>query len=155
VPNYSLSPTARWRPSECSQLVMQWVALNTLVSKSRLIPRRSPQDLDAVARDWAKPPPDANFSLRIPIDYCSLQAARLVSGPYLYITSDEAWLIGTNGVQGTRVEIVTDAPPPPEEPPPPPVLEMNGTFNLELVPGQVIGLETTVASIDETDMAHM
>ena len=96
------------------------------------------------------------------------------------------------GVQGLRVEIVSDAPPPPDEPPyvcslpprlvsdaravhhrkylvrhvrtalatssfcsPPPVTEMPATFNLELVPGQHIALETTVSSADEVDMARM
>jgi hypothetical protein len=37
---------------------------------------------------------------------------------------------------------------------PPPVLEMDGIFNLELVPGQHVELETTVTS-DELDMARM
>jgi hypothetical protein len=33
------------------------------------------QELDALARDWAKPPPDALFSLRVPIDYVHIQTA--------------------------------------------------------------------------------
>ena len=33
-----------------------------------------------VAQDWTKPPPDAVFNLRIPVDYASIQAA--VSFPY-------------------------------------------------------------------------
>ena len=37
---------------------------------------------------------------------------------------------------------------------PPPVLEMPATFNLELVPGQHVALDTTVSS-DELDMARM
>src|ERR1700722_2616377 len=37
---------------------------------------------------------------------------------------------------------------------PPPVLEMPATFNLELVPGQHVALDTTIAS-DELDMARM
>jgi hypothetical protein len=28
-----------------------------------------------VAHDWTKPPPDAVFNLRIPVEYASLQAA--------------------------------------------------------------------------------
>jgi len=28
-----------------------------------------------VAREWTKPPPDAQFSLRIPVEYASLHAA--------------------------------------------------------------------------------
>lgn len=39
-------------------------------------------------------------------------------------------------------------------PPPPPVLEMDATFNLELVPGQYVALDTLVSS-DELDMARM
>jgi hypothetical protein len=35
----------------------------------------SPQELDAIARDWTKPPPDALFTLRVPIEYASLHAA--------------------------------------------------------------------------------
>jgi len=37
---------------------------------------------------------------------------------------------------------------------PPPVLEMPATFNLELIPGQHVALDTTVSS-DELDMARM
>lgn len=37
---------------------------------------------------------------------------------------------------------------------PPPVLEMPATFNLELVPGQTVALDTTISS-DELDMARM
>jgi hypothetical protein len=33
-----------------------------------------------VAQDWTKPPPDAVFNLRIPVDYSSIQAA--VSSAY-------------------------------------------------------------------------
>lgn len=33
-----------------------------------------------VAQDWTKPPPDAVFNLRIPVDYASIQAA--VSSAY-------------------------------------------------------------------------
>ncbi|KAK0450926.1 hypothetical protein EV421DRAFT_1888716 [Armillaria borealis] len=111
-------------------------------------------ELEAVAREWTRPPPDAMFSLRIPVEYASLNAARLISGPYIYLTGEDSFQIAQMGVQGLRVEIVSDAPPPPEEPPPPPVLEMPATFNLELMPGQHVALDTTVAS-DELDMARM
>ncbi|KZT26541.1 hypothetical protein NEOLEDRAFT_227860 [Neolentinus lepideus HHB14362 ss-1] len=117
-------------------------------------------DLEALARDWAKPPPDAIFSLRVPVEYASLHAARLVSGPYIYLTGEDSYQIAIMGVQGLRVEIVSDAPPPPEEeprpptPPPPPVLEMPAVFSLELVPGQTVALETTVASDGDLDMAR-
>jgi hypothetical protein len=40
-----------------------------------------------------------------------------------------------------------------EVPPPPPVLEMPATFNLEIIPGQMIGLETLCTS-DECDMSR-
>ncbi|KIY72170.1 hypothetical protein CYLTODRAFT_344506 [Cylindrobasidium torrendii FP15055 ss-10] len=115
-------------------------------------------ELEAVARDWAKPPPDADFNLRIPIDYASLNAARFVNSPYIYLTGEESFQIAVMGVHGTRVEIVSDAPPPPDEPPappPPPVTEMEGLFNLELFPGQPqVQLETDITS-DGSDMARM
>ncbi|KAF9246303.1 hypothetical protein BU15DRAFT_85076 [Melanogaster broomeanus] len=112
-------------------------------------------ELEAVARDWTKPPPDAVFSLRVPTEFASLQASRLISGPYIYLTGEDSYQIAIMGVQGIRVEIVSDAPPPPDEPPPPPVTDMPATFNLELVPGQHIALETTVTSADDVDMARM
>lgn len=114
-------------------------------------------ELEAVAREWTKPPPDVPFSLRIPVEYASIHAARLVAGPYIYLTGEDSYQIALMGVQGLRVEIVSDAPPPPDEPPPPPpppVLEMPATFNLELVPGQQIALDVSVNS-DELDMARM
>ncbi|PFH54311.1 hypothetical protein AMATHDRAFT_580 [Amanita thiersii Skay4041] len=114
-------------------------------------------ELDAIAREWTKPPPDALFTLRVPVEYASLHAARLVSGPYIYLSSEDSYQIATMGVMGLRVEIVSDAPPPPDEPPPPPpppVLEMPAIFNLELTPGQHVALEVMVNS-DELDMARM
>ncbi|CCM02412.1 uncharacterized protein FIBRA_04510 [Fibroporia radiculosa] len=115
-------------------------------------------ELDAQARDWIKPPPDAIFSLRVPVEYASLHAARLVAGPYIYLTGEDSYQIATMGVQGLRVEIVSDGPPPPEDepppPPPPPVLEMPATFSLEMAPGQHVALDTLVSS-DELDMARM
>ncbi|THH08658.1 hypothetical protein EW146_g8924 [Bondarzewia mesenterica] len=135
-------------------------------------------ELDALARDWIKPPPEALFGLRVPIDYVHIQTARLVSGDYVYLTGEDSYQIATMGVPGIRVEIVSDGPPPPDEPPYaasviiphpfkrvrhadlsiplalPPVLEMPATFNLELTPGQHIALDTTVSS-DELDMARM
>jgi len=74
----------------------------------------------------------------------------------LQLTGEDSFQIATMGVQGLRVEIVSDAPPPPAEPeapPPPPVLEMDATFALELVPGQHVALDVTVISDD--DMARM
>ncbi|KAJ7581438.1 hypothetical protein C8J56DRAFT_960051 [Mycena floridula] len=119
----------------------------------RMLPN-SFAELESVARDWTKPPPEAMFTLRIPVEYASLHAARLVAGPYIYLTGEDSYQIAIMGVQGLRVEIVSDAPPPPDEPPPPPVLEMPATFNLELMPGQHVALDTTVSS-DELDMARM
>ncbi|KAI0690567.1 hypothetical protein BC835DRAFT_1407485 [Cytidiella melzeri] len=112
-------------------------------------------ELEAVCRDWIKPPPDAEFGLRVPVEYASLHASRLVSGPYIYLTGEDSYQIAIMGVQGLRVEIVGDGPPPAEdEPPPPPVLDMPATFNLELSPGQNVALDTTISS-DELDMARM
>ena len=34
-----------------------------------------------VAQDWTKPPPDAVFNLRIPVDYASIQAAVSSASP--------------------------------------------------------------------------
>ncbi|TRM62470.1 hypothetical protein BD626DRAFT_548391 [Schizophyllum amplum] len=112
-------------------------------------------ELEAVARDWTKPPPDAIFGMRVPVEYASIHAARLVSGPYIYLTGEDSYQIAISGVQGIRVEIVSDAPPPPEEPPPPPVIEMPATFNLELAPNMTVALDTTVSSAEDLDMARM
>lgn len=115
-------------------------------------------ELESLVRDWIKPPPDAIFSLRVPVEFASLHASRLVAGPYIYLTGEDSYQIATMGVQGLRVEIVSDGPPPPDDepppPPPPPVLEMPATFNLELSPGQFVALDTTISS-DELDMARM
>ncbi|KIM87141.1 hypothetical protein PILCRDRAFT_299674 [Piloderma croceum F 1598] len=43
----------------------------------RMLPN-SYAELEAVARDWVKPPPAAAFSLRVPVEYASLHAARLI-----------------------------------------------------------------------------
>lgn len=57
-----------------------------------------------------------------------------MNGPYIYVcmsftvililcstfqqlTGEDSYQIAVMGVQGTRVEIVSDAPPPPDEPP--------------------------------------
>ncbi|KJA27358.1 hypothetical protein HYPSUDRAFT_35228 [Hypholoma sublateritium FD-334 SS-4] len=114
-------------------------------------------ELMAAATEWTKPPPDAMFNLRVPVEYASIHAARLVAGPYIYLTGEDSYQIAIMGVQGIRVEIVTDAPPPapdPPAPPPPPILEMPGTFNLELTPGQNVALDVTINS-DELDMSRM
>lgn len=107
----------------------------------------------AAARDWTKPPPDAMFNLRVPVEYASIHAAvsgastlKLSSINALYsvslpaiismyedhnperhtskridtirqLTGEDSYQIAISGVQGIRVEIVTDAPPPPDEPP--------------------------------------
>ncbi|KAG5728012.1 hypothetical protein E4T56_gene19379 [Termitomyces sp. T112] len=122
----------------------------------RLLPNTF-AELEAAARDWTKPPPDAPFTLRVPVEFASIHAARLVAGPYIYLTGEDSYQIALMGVQGLRVEIVSDVPPPPNEPPPPPpppVLEMPGTFNLELTQGQHVALDVNINS-DELDMARM
>ncbi|TFK29979.1 hypothetical protein FA15DRAFT_663297 [Coprinopsis marcescibilis] len=142
------------------QMALQRQKLLTLVYADMETVRVLPNtyaELEALARDWTKPPPDAMFSLRVPVEFVSFQAARLVSGPYIYLTGEESFQIAIMGVQGLRVEIVSDAPPPPDEPPPPPpppILEMPASFSLELNPGQFVALDVTVAS-DELDMARM
>ncbi|KIY43428.1 hypothetical protein FISHEDRAFT_67910 [Fistulina hepatica ATCC 64428] len=115
-------------------------------------------ELEAVARNWVKPPPDALFYLRTPSDNISFSAQALITGPYVFIAiqldSEDTFQIISHNVPALRVEICGDGPPPVEEPPPPPVLEMPGIFTLELVPGQSAELETTITS-DEMDMARM
>ncbi|KXN86875.1 hypothetical protein AN958_09470, partial [Leucoagaricus sp. SymC.cos] len=116
----------------------------------------SPSELEDMARNWTKPPPDVPFHLRVPVEYASLHAAEL-DIMYPILTGEDSYQIAIMGVQGLRVEIVTDAPPPPDEPPPPPpqpVLDMPATFSLELTPGQNVALEVSVVS-DELDMARM
>jgi len=62
-------------------------------------------------------------------------------------------------VHGLRMEVITDAALPPPESPrapsplPDPVLEMPASFNLELNPGQIVGIDTTCAS-DDLDMSR-
>jgi len=110
------------------------------------------QELEAVAREWTKPPPDALFGLRVPVEYASIHAAvsklhflsmivifnkphsvwwlaptytwvqslnvasvHLIS--FAKLTGEDSYQIAVMGVQGLRVEIVSDAPPPPDEPP--------------------------------------
>ncbi|KAH7918068.1 hypothetical protein BV22DRAFT_918457 [Leucogyrophana mollusca] len=83
----------------------------------RILPNSFPE-LMTVARDWTKPPPDAIFSLRVPIEFASSSTTRLVFGPYVYLTGEDSYQIATHGLQDLWVEIVSDAPPPPDEPPP-------------------------------------
>ncbi|EJF65896.1 hypothetical protein BD309DRAFT_1013767 [Dichomitus squalens] len=151
---------AELREQRQAQLALSRQRLLTLVFDDmetvRMLPN-SIMELEGLAREWIKPPPDMPLHLRVPIEYASLHAARLVSGPYIYLTSEDSYQIAIAGVQGLRVEIVCDSPPPPDEPPPPPpppVLEMPGTFALELAPGQHVALDTTITS-DELDMARM
>ncbi|KIJ44040.1 hypothetical protein M422DRAFT_30591 [Sphaerobolus stellatus SS14] len=112
-------------------------------------------DLEAVARSWAQPAPNAPFALRVPVQYASPQASRFIHGDYIYIHDDESYHIATMGVHGLYVEVCSDTPPPedPPPPPPPPVLEMPATFNLELAPGQVVAIDTICES-DELDMSR-
>ncbi|KAI0322217.1 hypothetical protein OF83DRAFT_1167742 [Amylostereum chailletii] len=119
-------------------------------------------ELESLARDWTKPPPDAIFSLRVPIDYVHIQTARLVSGDYVYLTGEDSYQIATMGVPGLRVEIVSDGPPPPDEPPSvifftnygisrSPILS---TYSTQNSAAAAVALDTLVSS-DELDMARM
>ncbi|KAI0283044.1 hypothetical protein BGY98DRAFT_952691 [Russula aff. rugulosa BPL654] len=121
------------RQQQQPQMALSRQRLLTLVHGDMETVRMLPNtfvELDGLARDWAKPPPDALFSLRVPIDYVHIQTARLVSGDYVYLTGEDSYQIATMGVPGLRVEIVSDAPPPPDEPP------HASYFNLELNPGR-------------------
>ncbi|EDR06699.1 uncharacterized protein LACBIDRAFT_328618 [Laccaria bicolor S238N-H82] len=118
----------------------------------RMLPN-SYAELDAIARDWIKPPPEAVFSLRVPVEYASLHATRWVSGPNIYLTGEDSYQIAVMGVQGLRVEIVSGPPPPPdsdEPPPPPPPPEMPATSSLELTPGEHVALD--IINSDELDV---
>ncbi|OCH94944.1 hypothetical protein OBBRIDRAFT_746359 [Obba rivulosa] len=148
------------REKQAAQMALTRQRLLTLafgdMETIRMLPS-SFVELESLARDWIKPPPDAMFTLRVPTEYVSYQAARFITGDFIYLTSEDSYQIATMGVQGLRVEIVSDGPPPEDEPPPPPpppVLEMPATFNLELNPGQHVALDTTITS-DELDMARM
>jgi hypothetical protein len=33
------------------------------------------QEAEAIAREWVRPPPEASFHLRVPVEYASLQAS--------------------------------------------------------------------------------
>ncbi|GJJ12105.1 hypothetical protein Clacol_006346 [Clathrus columnatus] len=103
-------------------------------------------DLEALARNWVKPPPGAPFALRVPVQFAPLHAS---------LHDEESFQIASTGVHGLYVEVVSDTPPPeePPPPPPPPVLEMPATFNLELAPGQVVAIDTICES-DELDMSR-
>jgi len=85
-------------------------------------------ELEALARDWVKPPPDAVFSLRVPVEFASMYASRYVSGPYIYLTGEDSYQIAAMGVQGLRVEIASDGPPPPDEPPYVPISSRSTCF---------------------------
>jgi hypothetical protein len=60
-------------PDPCSSLLVSWYVsfMSTVAAQSAHIS----QELDAVARDWTKPPPDAIFTLRVPVEFASFQAA--------------------------------------------------------------------------------
>ncbi|KAH7918069.1 hypothetical protein BV22DRAFT_918406 [Leucogyrophana mollusca] len=75
----------------------------------RLLPQ-SFAELEAVARDWTDLPPDAIFSLRVPVEFASSGASRLVSGPYIYLTGEDSYQIAIHGVQSLRVEIGPSPP---------------------------------------------
>ncbi|XP_006458084.1 hypothetical protein AGABI2DRAFT_63607 [Agaricus bisporus var. bisporus H97] len=159
---------------QAAQMSLETQRLLTLVFGEQESIHKLPQtyfDLEALARDWAKPPPGAEFFLRVPIEYASVHAAspdcistfvltseRLdINADIVQLAGDDSYQIAIKGVYGLRVEIVTDAPPPPDEPPPPPpppVLDMPATFSLELEPGQTVALDVSVVS-DELDMARM
>ena len=40
------------------------------------------QEAEALARDWINPPPGQSFHLRVPVEYASVTASRLVQGTH-------------------------------------------------------------------------
>jgi hypothetical protein len=125
-----------WFSGTAAHHTLSYQTHTTLVPHyiSRLLYRRHIQELDAVAREWIKPPRDAVFSLRVPVEFASFQASvsqgtfitcsalnswkRLVNGPYVYLTSEDSFQIATMGVQGLRVEIASDGASSSEDDPP-------------------------------------
>ncbi|KAG8897014.1 hypothetical protein FRB99_008515, partial [Tulasnella sp. 403] len=69
-----------------------------------------------LAENWLHPPEGVTLSLRVPVEYASVQASRLVHGPYLWISNEETYQIAIDRLPAIRIEIVGDAPPPPDEP---------------------------------------
>ncbi|KAK7693443.1 hypothetical protein QCA50_003011 [Cerrena zonata] len=74
-------------------------------------------ELDHQVREWIKPPEGAQYALRVPIEFASWDAARVVSSPWIYITGEDSYQIAIQGVRAFKVEIIGDGPPPVEEPP--------------------------------------
>ena len=56
--SYAVSPSIRWPPETTTQVFLLFF-----------------QEAEAIAREWVKPPPDASFHLRVPVEYASLQAS--------------------------------------------------------------------------------
>jgi len=66
------------------------------------------QEAEAIAREWVKPPPDASFHLRVPVEYASLQASVgcgliMMHGPWrlLNLHSDSFKVLGYGYVYQT------------------------------------------------------
>ncbi|KAG8972421.1 hypothetical protein FRB90_010226, partial [Tulasnella sp. 427] len=115
-------------------------------------------EVEEIARKWIQPPEGARFDYRIPSEYASVLASRLVHGPYLSIVNEETYQIAIDRMQVIRIEIVSDDPPPPEEipsppPPPAPVFEMPCEFDLELSPGHRVALGT-ICNSEDLDMSR-
>ncbi|KAF8319279.1 hypothetical protein DL93DRAFT_2074854 [Clavulina sp. PMI_390] len=121
-------------------------------------------EAEKLAREWVQIPDDVPCSLRVPVEYASIQASRLLQGPYLWLDSEDTYQLAQT-TMGLRMEITADAPPPDPEmeeeeqesaapPPPPPVLEMPASFALELAPNRTVVLDTVCATDEDFDMAH-
>lgn len=61
---------------ETIKLMPNTYAVRTLLIL-RIVLSLSPplQEAEAMAREWVRPPPEASFHLRVPVEYASLQAS--------------------------------------------------------------------------------
>ena len=56
--SYAVSPSIRWQLEITTQNFLSFF-----------------QEAEEIAREWVKPPPNASFHLRVPVEYASLQAS--------------------------------------------------------------------------------
>ncbi len=86
--SYLLASPCCPRLTQCSQSFQTPLSYGHIQCASPLIYiYHTSQELDALARDWAKPPPDALFGLRVPIDYVHIQTAVRLAHATLHIHS--------------------------------------------------------------------
>ncbi|KXN92263.1 Serine/threonine-protein kinase B-raf [Leucoagaricus sp. SymC.cos] len=71
------------------------------------LPCHPPQELKVLALGWIKPTEsDAQFHFRVPVEYASIHAARVISGPYIYLTDETSYQLTAQGSHNLCVEVV-------------------------------------------------